>query len=233
VLDKLFNKRVPDSETEIITEALSSDSRILFFDDPLCRFGAEQKEAEFGRIRVAARETDKYIVYATANYDDVLRLCDNVAVIGNGEVLQTGTPEGVYLHPATATVAALTGQCNIFEARRLSSSKADVPEFQTITGGHRLISGKTDKARLGALNRNITLAVRPEHISISFGASFPEDNLLKAVVTGAEFLGPSTVVELDASGLKVKALVMRLVGLKPGDECMIGAPRDRIMIFAD
>ena len=40
-----------------------------------------------------------------------------------------------------------------------------------------------EKSLLGAITNNITLAIRPEHISISFGASFPEDNLLKAEIT--------------------------------------------------
>ncbi|MFN2412384.1 MAG: TOBE domain-containing protein [Pyrinomonadaceae bacterium] len=36
------------------------------------------------------------------------------------------------------------------------------------------------------------LAIRPEHISISFGASFPADNLLRANVIEARFRGPTT-----------------------------------------
>jgi hypothetical protein len=70
-------------------------------------------------------------------------------------------------------------------------------------------------------------------VSISFGASFPADNLLKAVVKEAKFLGPNTLVTLDAGGLELEAMVMRLVGLRSGDECMLGLPPDRIMIFAD
>ena len=96
-----------------------------------------------------------------------------------------------------------------------------------------MLAGKTNKARLGALNRNLRLAIRPEHISIAFGASFPDDNLIKAVVTRVKFLGPSTLVSLDAGGLELEALVMRLVGLEPRGECMLGLPPDRIMVFAE
>lgn len=90
-----------------------------------------------------------------------------------------------------------------------------------------------EKRSLGALNQNVWLGIRPEHISISFGASFPEDNLIKATITGVQFLGATTMVELDAEGLRLDALVPRLVGLNIGDTCMLGMPPDRIAIFKD
>ena len=68
---------------------------------------------------------------------------------------------------------------------------------------------------------------------MSFGASFPEDNLIKGVVTGIKYLGPLTLVELDASGLKLTAQVLRLVGLGIGQECMLGLPPDRIKVLKD
>lgn len=83
------------------------------------------------------------------------------------------------------------------------------------------------------MNQNVTLGIRPEQISIAFGASFPEDNLLKAKITGIRFLGANTLVELDAHGLRLDALVPRLVGLDPGDKCMLGLPPDRIAIYKD
>ena len=76
------------------------------------------------------------------------------------------------------------------------------------------------------------LGIRPEQISISFGASFPEDNLLKATLTGVQYMGATTLIQLDANGLKLEALVLRLVGLNPGDECMVGLPPERILIFS-
>ena len=130
-------------------------------------------------------------------------------------------------------VARATGRCNIFSARRLTSTKFDIPEFQTIDGEHRIFAERSDIAKLGAINRNVSLAIRPENISMSFGASFPEDNLLKAIVRRVEFLGPFTQVELDANGLVLNATVFRLVGLGVGQECMIGLPPDRIKVLKD
>lgn len=216
--------------TKAIKEAIGSDAAVVIFDESFSHLDDREKLDRFAEIRAAAEA--RYILYATASFDDVLLICDQAMILDHGEVIQTGSPEDIYCQPDSFRTANLTGRINLFEARRLSSSKAPVPEFQTLQGEHRLTAGQTDKARLGALNQNVLLGIRPEYVSISFGASFPEDNLLKATITGVRFLGPNTLVECDAGGLRIDALVMRLVGLSPGDECMLGMPPERISVFA-
>ena len=87
------------------------------------------------------------------------------------------------------------------------------------------------QSSIGAITAPLTLTIRPEHISISFGASFPEDNLLKAKITDVQYLGATTRLKLDANGLILEAVVLRLVGLNIGDECMVGLPPDRILVL--
>lgn len=215
-----------------LQRARTADATVVIIDDGFCRLDDARKRAEFDSLRSSARDHHKTIIFVTANFQDAVEFCDEIAIIDRGEILQSGAPEKVYLEPDSAAVARLTGRNNLFEARRLTSTKADIPEFQTIAGSFRLRAIRVSGDRLGALNQNVLLAVRPEHISISFGASFPEDNLIKARITGVRFLGANTLVELDAAGLRLEALVMRLVGLAPGDECMLGMPPDRIRIYA-
>ena len=185
------------------------------------------------QLRSAAKERGLSVILATSRFETAARFADTIAVLADSYIQQTGSPEEVYEHPLSTTVARSTGRCNIFEARRLTSTKFEIPEFQTIEGEHRFFTEKADIGKLGAIDRNVALAIRPENISISFGASFPEDNLLKGVVTDISFLGPVTVVQLDANGLLLEAMVFRLVGLNVGDECMLGLPPERIRILRD
>ena len=205
---------------------------ILLLDDVLRDCTETELETHADSIRNAARDRDLSVIYATSNFQMAALVADRIAVLGKGTVLQTGTPEAIYGSPHTPEIARLSGRCNIVEARRLTSSKSDSPEFQTIIGSHRLFTERADVAKLGPINRNVPLAIRPENVEISFGASFPEDNLVKATVTGTMFLGPTTIVELDANGLRLEAMVFRVVGLTVGDECMVALPPDRIRILA-
>ncbi len=220
-------------QTNAIKKAAESATGVLLIDDGFSSMDSDQKRESCKLLRGAVKEKNLAVVFSAGSFEDVLLLCDKVAVIADTEIKQIGTPQQVYLEPRSHSVARVTGRNNLFEARRTTSSKADIPQFQTIDGSHKLTIQRIEKSSLGALNQNVTLGIRPEHISISFGASFPEDNLIKATITGIQFLGATTLVELDAGGLRLSAVVLRLVGLNAGDECMLGLPPDRIAIYKD
>lgn len=218
---------------EALKQSLTTAKRLLLLDDPFRVMDASDRDASYEACRTAVRSRDLSILFASSDLEQMFQLCDRVAVIVNGEIKQIGPPQEIYETPESRVVAAITGRNNLFAARRLTSSKAEVPEFHTLDGEHRLFAQRVERGSLGALNQNVTLAIRPEHISLSFGASFPADNLLKAKISRVQFLGATTLVELDADGLILTALVLRLVGLNVGDECMVGLPPERILIFKD
>jgi ABC-type Fe3+/spermidine/putrescine transport system ATPase subunit len=238
--DTTFFKRIferSDRSTDgVLTgleKTLDRANDVLLIDDPLVEIDAGTRELTLDVVRKAVKEKDLVAVYATSDFETAALVSDEIAVLDGGTITQVGTAEEIYETPLTRNVAILSGRCNLIEARRLTSSKSDIPEFQTIAGGHRLFAEKADIAKLGSINKNVVLAIRPENISVSFGASFPEDNLLKTVVTGIKFLGTTTLVEFDAGGLSLEVCVFRVVGLKVGDECMLGLPPERIKILRD
>ena len=232
LLSTIFGKKETDSR-DVLDSANNLKSGLLLLDDPFSSLDWITKQKEIEKLLRSVRANQFSILLATSSFDDVLAICDRVVVLAGGFVVQDGTPEGVYNSPATRIVAELTGRNNLITARRLTSNKTDVPEFLTIDGEHRIFAAAIGSSSLGAINQNVTLAIRPEQISLSFGASFPEDNLLKATVAGHDFLGSQTAVQLDAGGLWLEALVPRLVGLEIGDECMVGLPPDRIQVLKD
>lgn len=207
-------------------------NRLVLLDEPLSGLDIFSKNEIAGQIRLAASQGAALIVTA-ADFYDVCLIADRISVISDGYLRQTGTPNEIYDTPESSFIASLCGPINLIEARRLTSSKADMPEFQTISGGHRLFTQKMDVRRLGAINRNIKLGIRPEQIALSFGAAFPEDNLLKGTIVNTRFFGPFTHVEMDCNGLILTASVPRLIGITAGDECMVGLPPDRIRVFAN
>ena len=216
-----------------VDKALSSADGVVLLDNSFCDMDKQMRLAKFERVRNIVSQKKLSVVYACNDYDDVFALADRVAVIVGGEILQAGTPQAIYEKPNSVAVARLVGRNNLFEARRLTSSKAEIPEFQTIDGGHRVFTQKASINTLGAINKNATLAIRPENISISFGASFPEDKLLKAKVIKIMPQGATTLITLDSNGLLLDVLVLKLVGLNVSDECMLGLPPDRIMVLRD
>jgi ABC-type Fe3+/spermidine/putrescine transport system ATPase subunit len=223
----------PTDPLRRLKDALARADDILLLDDPLALVDDVQMTYAIEMIRQAVGEKHLTVIYATSSFQTAVQVADSIAVINNTIIEQLGLPEEIYEAPVSSTVARITGRCNIFTARRLTSTKFDIPEFQTIDGDHRLFAERANIAKLGAINRNVSLAIRPESISMSFEASFPEDNLLHARVESIKFLGPTTYVRLDAAGLILEVAVFRLAGLNVGDECVLGLPPDRIKILRD
>lgn len=225
----------PDGAAQMMAldSVLKDAGGVLLLDHSFCQMDDRMRSEAFRKVREAVSDKKLAALYATNSFDEILQLCDRVVILDGGSAIQEGRPHDVYDNPVSAASAGVTGRNNLFSARRLTSSKADLPEFQTIDGNHRLFTEKAEINRLGAINQNVTLSIRPEHITLSFGASFPEDNLLKAKITTVKLLGATTRIGLNADGLQLEALVLRLVGLNPGDECMLGLPPDRIHILKD
>lgn len=212
--------------------AMNEDG-VLILDEPFEGLDAPVRHAAVRRLRETVADRGLTVILATHHPEVVFEACDRALILCDRDVVQTGTPRELYENPVSVAAASALGQVNLIEARRLSKSNSELPEFHTIAGEHRVFAQKTEKRKLGAINRNVSLAIRPEHVSISFGASFPEDNLLRATVTEVNYRGDTTLVGLDAGGLELRALVLRLVGLNIGDECMVGLPPDRIMVLGN
>lgn len=235
----LFKTKNPselaDGEGQVyaLENALEKASGVLLLDNSFCQMDWHLREEKYDRLRQVVKEKNLIVIFATNDYEEVFQLCDRAAILHGGEIKQIGTPREIYEKPNSSSVARVFGRNNLFAARRLTSSKIETPEFQTIEGEHRLFTAKIEKSSLGAINQNITLAIRPEHISISFGASFPEDNLIKAEIVDIDFLGERTLIQLNAGGLNLYAIVLRLVGLNIGDECVVGLPPDRISVLRE
>lgn len=228
------SKNISDSEyrSGLIEKSANDGRAAIVIDDPfsgtdpLCRRRITEMLRQFA-------DSGKLVLVGSPDLEDLAPICDRVAVIVKGEILQTGHPSKVYEHPASTAVARATGDINLLPVRRLTSTKAESPEFVTIDGNVRLFAQPTEAKDLGPINKTIHLAIRPEQLSISFGASFPEDNLLKAAVTEIRYCGATTFVDLAAGELKLVARVFRIVGLSVGDECMVAIPPDRLIVLQD
>lgn len=231
----LFAGRPRDSAGEALLkgfeEKLAKAGRVILLDDTFSQLDLELRQQTIEHLRRAARARDRIVIFATTDFNQIAEIADDVAILASDRVIQTGTPHEVYEEPDSIGAAMLTGGANLFEARRLSSSDVELPEFHTIDGGHRIFAAPTEKSRLGSIHQNVTLCIRSEQVSMSMGASFPEDNLLRAVVTGIQFRGATSIVEFDASGLRLETRVFKVVGLNIGDECMLGLPPHRIKIL--
>jgi ABC-type Fe3+/spermidine/putrescine transport system ATPase subunit len=100
-----------------LARALVVEPRVLLLDEPLSNLDAKVRQ----RLRVEVRRLQKRVgitaIYVTHDQEEALAIADRVVLMNAGHVIQSGTPEDVYLDPATEFAADFLGVGNSLEAR--------------------------------------------------------------------------------------------------------------------
>ncbi|WP_439592741.1 ABC transporter ATP-binding protein [Microbacterium sp.] len=96
-----------------LARALVTEPRVLLLDEPLSALDAKvrvQLRDEIRRIQLRLGITT---VFVTHDQEEALAVSDRIAVMNAGRIEQIGTPEELYLRPATPGVAAFVGISSI------------------------------------------------------------------------------------------------------------------------
>ena len=107
-----------------LARALARDPKVLLLDEPFSavdRMTRERLKEELASLR---RSLEIPIVLVTHDLAEAQALADRISVIDHGRTLQAGAPDDVRLRPATAAVARLMGQTNVFEGTVLEPARA-------------------------------------------------------------------------------------------------------------
>jgi spermidine/putrescine transport system ATP-binding protein len=140
----------------------------------------------------------------THDQGEALTMSDRIAVMNAGVVEHLGTPEEIYLRPATLFVAGFIGQTTFLPCRveSVGGGGAEV----TLPGGSRC---RVDRSGDGvAVGREGVLIVRPEHVRLSSERPPPERPALPVRVREETFQGSVVRYQLDGpDGRTLAALV--------------------------
>lgn len=172
-----------------LARALVTEPRVLLLDEPLSALDAKvrvQLRDEIRRIQLRLGITT---VFVTHDQEEALAVSDRIAVMNAGRIDQIGTPEELYLRPATAQVAAFVGVSSLVPG-------TVVGEFVDVWGQRLPLQTQTDPG-------SVDVFVRPENVR--FTASDAPG--VEATVQESTFLGSfrrSVVRTSDGTMLNVQ-----------------------------
>ena len=92
-----------------LARALIAETGLILCDEPLSNLDADLRERMRVEISSLVREAGATTVYITHDQAEAFALADQIGVLEEGVLIQSGTPEDVYNHPATPFVARFTG----------------------------------------------------------------------------------------------------------------------------
>ena len=109
-----------------LARALVADTGLILCDEPLSNLDADLRERMRVEISALVREAGATTVYITHDQAEAFALADRVGVLEHGRLVQTGTPEEIYTHPASPFVARFTGLAGEFPVRIGGAADGDL-----------------------------------------------------------------------------------------------------------
>ena len=212
-----------------IARAIAIEPALLLFDEPLSNLDVSLREETRSELRELVTRLRLTAVYVTHDQEEAFALCDRIAVMVGGKLMQTGQPRELYEQPADISVARFLGRNNVLEAMRLSSSKTSAGEFKTLQGGHTLRLSVKHPEQF-PLNTPVFLAIRPEHVQLT-GNNESGDNRLQGSIREIVFAGATSTLHIDANGLLLEALVLEPNGFRIGDQCTVVLPTEHLSVL--
>ncbi|MDR1418810.1 MAG: ABC transporter ATP-binding protein [Treponema sp.] len=154
-----------------IARALINEPRVLLLDEPLSALDAKLRQHMLIELDQIHDKIGVTFIYVTHDQQEALSVSDRLAVMDQGNILQTGTPHEIYESPATNFVARFIGETNLFNASVIKAEKLDRPEGEDeymaeldIPVLGRVKVTTVDEIKPG---QEVSFTVRPEKIVIS------------------------------------------------------------------
>ena len=114
-------ERYPDSlsggqrQRVALARAMAPEPAVLLFDEPYANLDVPLRRTLRKDARQIIRETGAVGVFVTHDPDEVLAMGDNVVVLDQGVMVESGTPQTLYEAPTSRYTAELFGNAQMLE----------------------------------------------------------------------------------------------------------------------
>lgn len=139
-----------------IARSLAVKPDIWFLDEPFSALDPlirREMQEELMRLQAVLRKT---IIFITHDFDEAIRLADRIAIMKDGEIIQSGTPEELVVRPATDYVAEFTR--DVQRAKVMSASRLMRPISAANRDGAKRIPAD---AKIASFAADIVAARQP------------------------------------------------------------------------
>jgi ABC-type Fe3+/spermidine/putrescine transport system ATPase subunit len=218
-----------------LARALAGDPRVVLLDEPFSALDAPVRAELRRELRRLQREVNLSTVLVTHDPEEAAMLADEIVVVSNGQVLQSGSCREVYQRPASAEIGRLLGIDNLFEGAAgadgvLLADGARAPGVPV--GGV-----PADLATAVSAGARLLWHVPPEALRVRLGPSPSDANgsavdLGRGRVTDIVDLGRTVeVVVMLSSGIELRARALEVPDLSVGDACRAETDAEALSVW--
>ncbi|MFC6315582.1 ABC transporter ATP-binding protein [Lapidilactobacillus achengensis] len=139
-----------------IARAIVNEPAVLLLDEPLSALDMKLRQDMQYELRELQQRLGITFIFVTHDQEEALAMSDEIFVMDNGKVLQSGTPVDIYDEPINHFVANFIGESNILPGKMLADYQVEFvgKSFECADGGMRA-------------NEAVEVVLRPEDLDIT------------------------------------------------------------------
>lgn len=196
-----------------LARALAPRPAAILMDEPFSNLDSELRRALRERTLAILRPTGAAVLVVTHDAEEAMTIADTLALMIDGEVVQTGSPSEVYLEPVSLAAARLTGDANSWTGRvaggALETPFGPVAAPAELEGRDGVAVVRPDGVRLAPGSQARVLASRPAGAAALVTIAPAEGDApvwrVRAPIVGAPKAGDAVAVTLAPELARVTA----------------------------
>lgn len=216
-----------------LARAVISRPQLLLLDEPFSSLDPNLRDDVRDALVALQTAFQLSVLLVTHDIDEASRLADRIAVMIDGDILQTGSPADVFEAPATLAIAAALGRRAVLAAvlvqgRRLECALGDIPFDATPTlAGVRMTTVST--------NVEVSILFLPGALSLALPQA--DDRVFEIVRITYGGDGPTALLNVDGDTLDVAIPVQTMSAnhsvpaIAVGSRVTVRVAPSRIRIF--
>ena len=155
-----FDQAYPDQlsggeqQRVALARALAARPRIMLMDEPFSGLDDRLRDGIRDETIDILKDEVTAVVMVTHDPEEAMRMADEIALMRNGRIVQSGAPYNIYNAPVDREAAAFFSDVNVISGR-VRGALTDTPF------GEFLIPGVPD-------GTDVEIVIRPQHLRIDF-----------------------------------------------------------------
>jgi len=213
-----------------LARALAPRPKVMLMDEPFSGLDNRLRDGIRDETLALLKDEDTAVLLITHEPEEAMRMADEIALMRDGRIVQSGAPYNIYNAPADKAAVAFFSDINVISAE-VQGALAKTPF------GEFLCPGVPNGGR-------VEIVSRPQYVNIDFdrNGTGPADTAehgkaARGVVQRARFMGSESLIEFDMdaadalAGMPMRVTVPNVFLPQPGTVFWLTLRRDKCFIF--